>query len=93
MEMSRDNDQKGKNLLIWKYQVTLARTKAVTYSSQVTVHFSFSNINSLLSATSILFRSPMAYNTTVFFGQTGLHRLCGLWQESRQIWMFFLVQK
>ena len=26
-------------------------------------------------------------------GQANLHRLCGLWQESRQIWTLFLVQK
>ena len=44
--------------------MTLTRTKAVTYSSQIVVQFSFSKINSLLSATSILSRSPMAYNTT-----------------------------
>ena len=67
MEMSRDNDQKGKNSLIWKYHVTLARTKAVTYSSQIIVQLSFSKIDSLLSATSILSRSPMAYNTTETF--------------------------
>ena len=44
--------------------MTLARRKAVTYSSQIIVQPSFSKINSLLSATSILYRSPMAYNTT-----------------------------
>ena len=44
--------------------MTLARTKAVTYSSQIIVQLSFSKINSLLSATSILSRSHMAYNTT-----------------------------
>ena len=55
--------KKGKNILIWKYHVTLGRTKAVTYSSQIIVQLSFSKINSLLSATSILSRSPMAYNT------------------------------
>ena len=59
--MSRDNDQKRKYFLIRKYHVTLASTKAATYSSQIIVQFSFSKINSLLSATSILF---MAYNTT-----------------------------
>ena len=26
------------------------------------------------------------------FGQTNLYRLCGLWQEPRQIWTLFLVQ-
>ena len=64
MEVSRDIDQKRKYFLIRKYHVTLASTKAVTYSSQIIVQFSFSKINSLLSATTILSRSPMAYNTT-----------------------------
>ena len=58
--------KKGKNILIWKYHVTLARTKAKTYSSQIIVQVSFSKIKSLPSATSILSRSAMAYNTTVF---------------------------
>ena len=58
--------KKGKNILIWKYHVTMARTKAVTYSSQIIVQLSFSKFNSLFSATSILSRSPMAYNTTAF---------------------------
>ena len=44
--------------------MTLASTKAVTYSSQIIVQFLFSKINSLPSATSFLSRSPMAYNTT-----------------------------
>ena len=57
-------NRKEKNILIWKYHVTLARTKAVSYSSQIIVQLSFSKINSLLSATSILSRSPMAYNIT-----------------------------
>ena len=56
--------KKGKEILIWKYHVTLARTKAVTYSSQIIVQLSSSKINSFLSASSILSRSPMAYNTT-----------------------------
>ena len=53
---------KRKNLI--KCHVTLAGTKAVTYISQVIVQLSFLKINSLLSATSILYCSPMAYNTT-----------------------------
>ena len=44
--------------------MTPVRTKAVTYSSQIIVQLSFSKIKSLFSATSILSRSPMAYNTT-----------------------------
>ena len=47
-----------------KCHVTLPGTKAVTYSSQIIVQFSFSKITSLLSATSILSRSSMAYNFT-----------------------------
>ena len=46
--------------------MTVAHTKAVTYSSQIIVQLSFSKINSLLSATSILSRSLMAYKTTAF---------------------------
>ena len=57
--------KKGKKYHIWKYHVTLARTEAVTCSSQLIVQLSFSKINSLLSATSILSRSLMAYNTSV----------------------------
>ena len=64
LEISRDNDQKRKYFLKRKYHVTLVRTKAVTYISQITVQLSFLQINSLLSATSILSRSPMAYKTT-----------------------------
>ena len=44
--------------------MTLAPTKAVTCSSQIIVQFLLSKINSLLSTTSLLSRSPMAYNTT-----------------------------
>ena len=54
---------KGKKLLIRKYHVTLGRTKAVTYISQIIVQLSFLKNKSLLSATSILPRQPMAYNT------------------------------
>ena len=64
MEMSRDNDQKRKYFLIRKYHLTLARTKVVTYISHIIVQLSFLKINPLLSATSILSRSPMAFNTT-----------------------------
>ena len=44
--------------------MTLPRTKAMTYISQIIVQLSLLRNNSLLSATSILSRSPMAYNTT-----------------------------
>ena len=44
--------------------MTPTRTKAVTFIFQIIVQLSFSKINSLLLATSILSRSPKAYNTT-----------------------------
>ena len=56
--------KEGKSNLIWKYHVTLTHTEAVTYSSRIIVQLSFSKINSLPSATSILTHSLMAYNTT-----------------------------
>ena len=56
--------KKGKRFRILKYHVTIVRTKAVFCSSHIIVQLSFSKINSLPSATSILSRSPMAYNTT-----------------------------
>ena len=42
----------------------MASTKTVTYRSQIFVQLSFLKINSLLSATSILSRSTMVYNST-----------------------------
>ena len=44
--------------------MTLARTKAVTYTSQINIQHYFSKINWLLSTTCILSCSPMAYNIT-----------------------------
>ena len=44
--------------------MTPTRTKAVTFIFQIILQLSFLKINSLLSATSILCQSPMAYNTT-----------------------------
>ena len=64
MEMSRDNDQKRKKIPYMEVSHDTDAYKAVNYSSQIFVQLSFSKNNSLLSATSILSRSPMAYNTT-----------------------------
>ena len=44
--------------------MTPTRTKAVTFIFQIIVQLSFSKFNSLLSATSILSQSPIAYNIT-----------------------------
>ena len=68
MEMSRDNDQKRKNLLIWESRVTMTKKDAyISNEMQLQNHslISTRNNKSLHSATSILSRSPMAYNTTV----------------------------
>ena len=62
--MSRDNNQKRKECPYKEVSRDTGEYKAVTYSSQIIVQFSFSKVNSLFSATSILSRSPMAYNTT-----------------------------
>ena len=68
--MSRDNDQKGNNLSIWKCHVTLAKKDAYKSNDlQLQNHssiFNHKNI-SLNSATSILICSIMAYNTTASF--------------------------
>ena len=66
MKMSRDNAQKGKNLLIWKSHVTMTKRDAYISNEmqlKIVLLLSFTK-KSLLSATSILSPSPMAYNTT-----------------------------
>ena len=66
--MSRDNDQKGKNLSLRNGQVTMTKNDAYISNemrpqnpSSAFIH----NNKSLPSATSILSRSPTAYDTTV----------------------------
>ena len=59
--------EKGKNLLIWKCHVTMTKKDAFMRDKmQLQTHsLTFIHKNkSLLSATSILSRSPMTYNTT-----------------------------
>ena len=59
--------KKGKNLLKWNCYLTVIkkmRIQVTKSSSKNIVQLSFSKINSRFSATSILSRSPMAYNTT-----------------------------
>ena len=65
--MSRDNVQKGENLLIWKCHVTMTKKDAVISNEmQVQNHSltSFHKNKSLPLATSIPSRSTMAYITT-----------------------------
>ena len=57
----------GKNRLIWKCHVTIAKKVAYKSNELQLLNPSLSFIvrnNSILSATNILCRSPMAYNTT-----------------------------
>ena len=59
--------KKGKDLLIWKCQVTKTENDAYISNEMHLQNHSLTFIHknkSLLSATSILSRSPMAYNTT-----------------------------
>ena len=70
MEMSRDNAKKVKNLLIWKRHVIMTEKNSyIINEMQLQSHFLifFRENKSLLSATSILSRSPLAYNTTASF--------------------------
>ena len=60
-------NKKGKNLLVWKSQKTMTKKDAyISKEMQLQNHsLTFIHQNkSLVSATSILSRSPMAYNTT-----------------------------
>ena len=63
-EIYHVNNQKRKYFLIRKYHVTLARKRAVTYSTQIIVQLSFSKINSPVSAKSNLSGQAMAYNSS-----------------------------
>ena len=59
--------EKGKSLLIWKCHVTMTKKNAYISNEMQLQNHSLTFIDknkSLLSATSILPRSPMAYNTT-----------------------------
>ena len=70
MEMSRDNAEKGRNLFIRKNHVTMTKKMCVykyRYAAQNRSLTIFHKNKTLLSATSILSRSPMAYNTTTAF--------------------------
>ena len=91
--MLRDNDQKRKYFLMRKYHVTLPRKEAVTYSSQIIVQLPLSKINSLLSATSILSRSPMACNTTASFDKLTCTDYVDFGKSSDRFGRFALTKK
>ena len=70
--------EKGKNLLIWKWHVTMTKEDAfISNEMQLQNHSSafIHKSKSLLSATSILYRCLQSY---CFLGRAKLYRLCGL---------------
>ena len=85
--------QRRKYFLLRKYHVTLTHTKAVTYSSYILVQLSFSKINSLLSATTILSRSSMAYNTTASLEKLTCTDYVDFGMSQDRFWTIFLGQK
>ena len=67
MERSRNNDRKKEKHLIWNCHVTMTKNDAYKSNEMHLRNHALNSIDknkSLLSATSFLYRSPMAYNTT-----------------------------
>ena len=88
--------KKGKNLLIWKFRVTMTKKDAYkTNKLQLQNHpLSFIHKNkSILLATSNIFRSPMAYNTTASLDKLTFTNSADFGKMLRQIRLIFLVQK
>ena len=86
--------EEGNTLLIWKFHVTNEKKDAyISNETQLrNLSLIFIDKNKLLfSATSILSRSSIVYNTTASLDK--LYRLCLIRQMPRQNWTFFLVQK
>ena len=93
MEMSRDNDQKRKK---YPYMEVPRDTGAYKSSDlKLSNHCSTFILKNQLASFSYQHSISFTHGSQhyCFFGQTGVHRLCGLWQESRQIWTIFMVQK
>ena len=82
MELSRDNDEKRKESPYMEMsRVTDQKKMRISSEMQLQNHsLTFIHKNkSLLSATSFLSCSPMAYNTTASLENlTDLYQLCGL---------------
>ena len=91
--MSRDNDQKRKE---YSYMKVSRDTGAYESSDLGLSNHCLSLIlkNQLASFSyqhSISFTHGLKHYRNL--GKTGLHRRFGFWQESRQTWTVFLVQK
>ena len=95
--------KKWKHDHIWKCHVTMTDTSPFKEVSRDTDAYKSSDFHiSNHCSTFILWNqlASFSYQHSIHglqhyrnLGQTGLHRLCRLWQESRQIWTLFLVQK
>ena len=88
--------KKGKSLLIWKCHVTMSNKDAyISNEKQLQNHCSTFILKNQLAffsyQHSISFTHGLQHHRNL--GQANLQRLCGLWQESRQIWTMFLVRK
>ena len=84
---------KGKNLLIWKCYVAMIKKDAyISNEKQLQNHSSTSILKNQVASFSYQHSISFTHGLQHYrnLGQTGLHRLCGLWQVSRQIWTIFL---
>ena len=91
--MSRDNDQK-KNL--FKCHVTMTKKDAYIGNEMQLQNQSLAFIHknrSLISATSILFRSPMAYITTASLDQLTCTHYVDFGKYQERFGQFFLDEK
>ena len=91
--MTRDNDLKRKEVPYMEVSRDTDAYKTVTFISEnpCSTFILKNQLGSFSYQHSISFTHGLQHYRN--FGKTGLHRLCGLWQESRQIWTLFLVQK
>ena len=93
MEMSRDNNQKRKESPYKEISRDTSEFKSsdLYLSNHCSVFILKNQLASFSYQHSISFTHGLRHYKNL--GQTDLHRLCGFWQESRQIWTLFLVQK
>ena len=97
MEMSRNNDQKRKKspYLEMSRDNDQQKQRKVSNEKQLQNHCSTFILKNQLASFSYLhsisFTRGLQHDRNL--GQANLHRLCGLWQVSRQIWTILLDQK
>ena len=84
--------KKGKNLLIWNCHVTMTKNDAyISDKKQLRNHsLTFSHESNFQLPAFFSFTDGLQHHRNL--GQANLHRLCGFYQVSSQIWTVFLVQ-